>query len=258
MWMFFGVFVNTLTVLIGTTVGLFIKKRAGKGAHTVSDGGDKQESLADSLLFCLALCNIFSAASGLIEVKTSAGALICVLSMVIGYVIGYAIRLDDNINRFCAFLISKVSRKEGSESADFARGVVTASLLFCTGSMTILGTLAGASNTGSELVLSAHTLLIIKSILDLISSCCLTVTFGASIYASAAVVLVLEGGLVLLSSFVYPFIEMIGALPALNCVGSLILIALALSLAGIKKVKIGDFLPAIVLSVLFSYVVYLL
>ncbi len=74
---------------------------------------------------------------------------------------------------------------------------------------------------------------------------------------SAVCVLVIQGGLVLLASFLQPFLERISVMPVLNCVGSLILLAIAVNLLGIKKIKTADYLPALVLPVLICWLLSL-
>ena len=92
--------------------------------------------------------------------------------------------------------------------------------------------------------------LLIKSLLDFVSSTCLSVTYGASVMASAAFVLLFQGGLTLLASFIQPFLIRINALPMVNCVGSLILLSIAMNLIGLKKMKTADYLPALFLPIL--------
>ena len=76
--------------------------------------------------------------------------------------------------------------------------------------------------------------------------------------ASAAFVILFQGGLTLLASFIQPFLAEINALPMVNCVGSLILLAIAMNLLGVKKSKTADYLPAIFLPILICWALALL
>ena len=120
--------------------------------------------------------------------------------------------------------------------------------------MTILGSFESARNGSGPLDLNCHTTLLIKSLLDLVSSTCLSVTYGASVLASAGFVVLFQGALTLLASNVQPFLNAINALPMVNCVGSLILLTIALNLMDIKKTKTADYLPAIFLPILICWI----
>lgn len=251
MWKYFGVFCNTAAVLLGSCLGLVLKIRA---KSTVKDKQDKQdkrprESLPEVMMVCLGFCTVFAAASGLIGVENGVQALIVVFSMASGLLAGWAIRIDDHLNDLGDHILARFSKtEEGARNP--AEGIVTAVLLFCIGSMTILGSFNSAANPAGELVLEYHTTLLIKSMLDFVSSTCLTVTFGAPVMASALFVLLFQGLLVALAAQIQPFLERFSVMPVLNCVGSLILLAIAVNLLGLKKIKTADYLPALVISIL--------
>lgn len=243
MWKYFGTFVNVLTVLLGSAIGLALRTR---GSRPHPETG--RVSLPDAMMSCLGLCTVFAAASGLLGVESGAQAIVVVASMVLGLLIGYALRLDDHINSLGDRLVRRAGGSAGA--ANPAAGFVTACLLFCIGSMTILGAFEGARNGAGGLDLNCHTTLLIKSLLDFVSSACLSVTYGASVMASAVFVLLFQGGLTLLASCIQPFLLRINALPMVNCVGSLILLSIAMNLMGLKKMKTADYLPALFLPIL--------
>ncbi|MDO5322482.1 MAG: DUF554 domain-containing protein [Clostridia bacterium] len=247
MWKYFGTFVNALAVICGGSIGLALRTR-GKRSQTAS----KRDPLPGTMMACLGLCTIFAAASGLLSPESGKQAIVVVVSMVLGLLVGYALRLDDRISALGDHLVSKVGGD--ANQANPAAGFVTACLLFCIGSMTILGAFEGARNPAGALDLNCHTTLLIKSLLDFVSSTCLAVTYGASVLASAAFVVLFQGGLTLLASFIQPFLERINALPMVNCVGSLILLAIAMNLLGVRKTKTADYLPALFLPILICWI----
>ena len=248
MWKYFGTFVNCLTVIAGGLIGLAIRRRSAKRKNTAI-----REPLPQTMMFCLGLCTIIAAASGLLGVESGVQAIIVVVSMVAGLLIGYALRLDDRINA----LGDRVVGRFGGGTANPAAGFVTACLLFCIGSMTVLGAFEGAMNPPDRLDLNCHTTLLIKSLLDFVSSTCLSITYGASVIASAGFVLVAQGLLTLLASFIQPFLISINALPMVYCTGSLILIVIALNLMNVKKTKTADYLPALLMPVLICWILKL-
>ncbi len=256
-WKYFGVFCNVTTVMLGCILGLVIRSRSGKAADrpVPAEEGDMppREKLPEVMMTCLGFCTVSAAVSGLIGVESGTQALVCVGSMVLGFLIGWALRLDDRINRLGEAALARTGGGDPGR-ANPAQGVVTACLLFCIGSMTVLGSFESAANPADQLDLNCHTTLLIKSMLDFVSSTCLTVTFGVSVMASAVFVLLFQGALVLLASFIQPFLERTGSLPAMNCVGSLILLAIALNLMDIKKIKTADYLPALFLPILICWI----
>jgi len=245
MWKLFGTFVNVFTVVAGNLIGLALRRR-GRAKPAKADA---RAPLPDTMMACLGFCTIFAAASGLTGVESGVQAIICVSSMVLGLLAGYALRLDDRINS----LGDKLAERTGGTAENPAAGFVTACLLFCIGSMTILGSFEGAMNPAGRLDLNCHTTLLIKSLLDFVSSACLSVTYGASVIASAGFVLLFQGGLTLLASAVQPFLEAINAMPMVNCVGSLILLAIAMNLLGVRRTKTADYLPALVMPVVICW-----
>ena len=248
MWKYFGVFCNVATVILGSGLGLLLRRR-NAGEKSASD----REPLPSAMMVCLGFCTIFAAASGLIGVENGTQALIVVFSMAAGFLIGWALRIDDWLNHLGDSILSRLSADDTGR-ANPAEGVVTAVLLFCVGSMTFLGSFQSAANPAGSLDLDCHTTLLIKSMLDFVSSTCLTVTFGASVMASAVFVLVFQGLLVAVAAQLQPFLERIAVMPPLNCVGSLILLCIAVNLLGLRKIKTADYLPALLLPILACWI----
>ena len=258
MWKYFGVFCNVITVLLGGCLGLLLRSRADKSSAMVSSPGalPPRENLPDVMMVCLGFCTIFAAASGLIGVENGSQALLVVACTAGGFLIGWALRIDDRLNLLGDRILERFS-SGGEDQKNPAEGVVTAVLLFCIGSMTFLGSFESAANPAGRLELSCHTTLLIKSMLDFVSATCLTVTFGGSVLASAAFVLVFQGLLVALAAQLQPFLERVAVMPVLSCVGSIILLAIAVNLLGLKKIKTADYLPALVLPILLCWILSL-
>ena len=153
---------------------------------------------------------------------------------ILGVLTGTLLDIDGALNR-----LGKKVEDRFSKNGDglVAKGFVTATLLFCVGSMTIVGSLQ-AGTTGDT------TMLITKSMMDLFSSMMLAVTLGIGVLLASGSVLVIEGALVLLASVLSPLLSdtMIAEMTA---AGSLMIIGIGLNLAGITKLKVADYLPAI-------------
>ncbi|MBO6046329.1 MAG: DUF554 domain-containing protein [Erysipelotrichaceae bacterium] len=219
-----GTIVNAFTVLLGTTIGFFFKKGIPK------DTGDV-------LMKALGLCTVIIGISGALKGEKT---LVMILSMVIGTFIGQTLDLDAKINRF----VKKIENKYAGEGEyDLTKAFITSSLLFCVGSMTIVGSL----NAGLK---GDNTMLYTKSVLDLTSSMIFASTLGPGVYFSILFIIIYQGGLTLLASFLAPILTTT-VITEMTCVGSLIIIGTGTNLLGITDLKLMNFLPSMFLPILF-------
>ncbi len=219
----FGVMINTAAVLIGSGLGLLCKKGFS-------------ERFINAILIGIGLCTMYLGISGALQGENS---LILILSIVLGTIIGTALDIDKRINSI-GNLISKHCNTNARNTFSIAEGFVTASLMFCIGSMTIVGCL-NAGLTGD------YKMLLTKSLLDFISSIILTVSLGVGVLCSSIFVLVFQGILVLLAEALQPFLTS-GAIAETICTGSVVMIALGLNIIGITKIKTANYLPSIIIT----------
>ncbi|MBQ4649715.1 MAG: DUF554 domain-containing protein [Firmicutes bacterium] len=219
-----GVIVNTITVLVGSAVGLMAKK-------LIPDGW------SDFIMNGLALCVIYIGIDG---AMAGENALITILSMAAGAVIGVAIDLDKHLNNFAQRLEARFKKDDGKTT--IAEGFVTASLLFCVGAMTIVGSLQAGLTGNNEMLFT-------KATLDLISSCIFAASLGIGVMLAAAFVFVFQGSIVLLAQLVEPFLSD-SAISEMTCVGSLLIIALGLNMLGITKLKVMNYMPAMFIPII--------
>ena len=223
--MLIGTLVNTGTVIAGSLIGLFL-------------GNILPQRLQDTVMKGLGLCTLFIGITGLMGGEN---ALITVLSMAIGAVIGELLDLDGHLNRF-AEKLEKRFKRDGAKTS-LAEGFVTASLVFCVGAMTIMGAL----NDG---LTGDHTMLFTKATLDFISSIIFASSLGLGVLLAAVAVLVIEGGIACLAGVVAPLLQYDAAvIPEMTVVGSLLIVGLGLNLLGITKLKVMNYLPAIFLPI---------
>ena len=215
-----GVLVNTVAVVIGSLIGLLCKKGI-------------PQRISRAVMIGIGLCTIYIGISGSLSGENT---LVAIFSMVAGAIIGTLLKLDDRLNG----LGDMISRKIGGGGSSVAEGFVTASLLFCMGSMTIVGSLNAGISGNNELLYT-------KSLLDFISSIMLSASLGIGVLCSSVFVLVFQGGIVLLSGLLAPVLTQ-GAINEMTCVGSLLIIALGLNLTGLSRFKVADYLPAILLA----------
>ncbi|MDD6239450.1 MAG: DUF554 domain-containing protein [Oscillospiraceae bacterium] len=217
----FGVLVNTFTVILGSIIGLVCKKGI-------------PERLSDGVMTGIGLCTIAIGVTGL---SAGENTLVLILSMVIGVLLGTLLDLDGRLNRW----VEKVAGKAAGagKAGQISQGFLTACLLFCIGAMTIVGSLNAGLKGDNEMLLT-------KSLLDFISSIMLSATLGIGVLFSAVFVLVFQGGIVLLAQFLAPILST-SAIAEMSCAGSLMILALGLNIIGVTKIKVINFLPALVL-----------
>lgn len=223
-----GVLVNVCTVIVGSTVGLIFKKSISK-------------KYSDTVMTGIGLCVILIGIQGMLKGEN---VLVTIISMVIGALIGTMADIDGKLGRVGDFLSKKIKKKD-SDKTSVAEGFVTASLVFCIGAMTIIGSLeAGLKGD--------NTTLFTKSILDLCSSMMLSASLGIGVIFAAIFVFVFQGGIVLLAGVLEPLLSG-SAIAEITCVGSLMIMALGLNLTGIGKFKVANYFPALVLSPFICY-----
>lgn len=217
-----GVIVNVITVLIGSTIGLLFKKGI-------------PQRVSQAAMIGLGACTLYIGISGSLSGEN---VLILIASVVLGAIVGTLLNIDGAINRLAQKVETKF-KKEGAQ-VSVAEGIITATLLFCVGSMTVTGSIQ-AGLTGDNSVL------ITKAMLDLVSSMMLASSLGIGVLLSSVAVFVIQGGLVLLAGLISPFMST-GAINEMTCSGSILIIMIGTNLMGITKIKVADFLPAILFA----------
>lgn len=226
-----GVLVNTITVIVGSCVGLLLKKGI-------------PQRLTSAIMLGIGLCTIYIGIDGMMAGENT---LVLIVSMVLGALVGTWLDLDGKIQALGDWMERKFNRStpESGARISLAQGFVTASLLFCVGSMTIVGSLNAGISGDNEMLFT-------KSLLDLISASMLAASLGLGVLLSAAFVLVFQGALVLLASVLAPFLTT-AAIAELTCCGSVLILALGLNLIGLTKIKVADYLPALVFVPILSW-----
>ena len=221
----FATFVNIATVILGSSIGLFLNKGLN-------------QRVADSMTKALGLCVIYIGVSGALVGENT---LVTIISMVLGVFIGESLDLDSRLTQLIERIENKYSKNDNSQN-NISKAFINASLLFCVGSMTIVGSLnAGFSND--------YSLILTKSVLDFCSSIIFASTMGIGVMFSAITILIYQGGLTLLASFVAPFLAT-AVINEMTCVGSIIVIGTGLNLVGLTDIKLMNYIPATFLPII--------
>lgn len=214
-----GTLVNFGAVIIGSTIGLIIHRNLPK----------RYVQLVFQIM------GLFTLVLGFKMALEGQQLLVMIFSLILGGLLGEVLKIEDWINS----LGDRVKRLTKSKSDTFSEGLITAFLLFCVGSMTIVGAIEEGMGGNPELLL-------IKSLMDGISSIALTVAFGIGVLFSAIPLLIFQGGLTFLASQAGEFIDPV-VITEVTAVGGVILIGLGLNLLEIKKIKVVNLLPAMLI-----------
>jgi len=221
-----GTLVNAAAIIVGSLIGLLVNK-----------GIPKRFSIA--IMTALGLCTMYIGISGALQVES---LIVLAVSLVLGVAAGTALKLDERLNLLGKKLEERFAPAgEGDDKPTLAQGFVTGSVLFCVGAMAIVGSI----NSG---LTGDHTIIYAKSTLDLVASIMLAASLGKGVLFSAVSVFVYQGLIVLLAQLLRPVLDDPVLIAELGGVGSLIIVALGLNLIGVAKIKVADFLPAILLA----------
>jgi uncharacterized membrane protein YqgA involved in biofilm formation len=218
-----GTIINTLAIIAGSLIGLLFRGRI-------------QERHSRTLLHAVGLAVI------LIGIKTalkSDAILIIILSLAIGTLIGELLRIEDNLEGLGHWIGKRIS----SDSSGIAHGFVNASLLYCVGAMAIVGSMESGL-TGN------HQTLFAKSILDGLGSVLFASTMGVGVLFSAVSVFIYQGLITLGATFLQRYLVP-DVVAQMSSVGGLLILAIGFSVLEIKKIKIGNMLPAIFIPLVY-------
>jgi uncharacterized membrane protein YqgA involved in biofilm formation len=231
-----GTWVNVAAILIGGLLGLGLGSRLSERV--------RQTVIAGLGLFVMAF--------GMKLFISTHNALAVLGSILIGALLGEWLQIDQALQRLGVWLESRFAKADGSDSdSRFVRGFVTASLVFCVGPMAILGSIQDG-------LTGVYSTLVVKAILDAFGALAFASSLGVGVLFSAAIVLVYQGAISLLAVQVQSIVTD-AMMVEMNATGGVLLLAIALSsLLEIKKVRTGNFLPALIIAPLMVLLMQLL
>lgn len=226
-----GTLLNIATVIAGSIIGLVFGSRIpAKLKDTVISG-----------------MGLFTVAMGLQMFLNTENPLIVLGAILIGTLLGEWWRIEDGLHRLGEILEKRFSREEDDGSTKFVRGFLTASLLFCVGPMTILGSIQDGL-TGD------YNLLAVKSVLDGFASIAFASTLGIGVAFSSLIILVYQGGISLLAGQLNAIVNA-SMMNELTAAGGVLLMGVGISnLLEIKKIRVGNMLPALLVAPLIVWV----
>jgi len=231
-----GTIVNVAAILLGGAAGLALKKILSK-------------RITDTIMQGVGLAVIIIGISGALSAAfaidgeniSSNHILLMIISLAIGALIGELIKIEgrlESLGKFC----EKKFAKPG-EISTFSQGFITATLVFCVGSMAIVGSLEDGINQNRDILFA-------KSTLDGISAMIFASALGAGVLFSAAAVGIYQGMITLLAVFIAPYFDET-VVTQISLVGAVLIMSIGMNMLGIAKIKSGNLLPAIFIPVIY-------
>ena len=221
-----AVLVNVATVLLGSAVGLIFRNKIN-------------EKFTKAVISALALVTILI---GLSSALGTADILCVILCMALGTIIGELIHIDDGIEGAGDFIKRKLLKGKNAENR-FTEGFVIACIVFCVGSMTIMGSFEAGINGNNSIIYA-------KSALDFVSSMMFAAAMGLGVPFAAVFVLVFQGALTLLAGVLAPFLS-VAVITEMSAVGGVILVGMGINMLELspRRIKVANMLPAIFLPI---------
>ncbi|ACI19573.1 DUF554 domain-containing protein [Dictyoglomus thermophilum] len=221
-----GTIFNSIAVIIGGLIGTIFKKRIPESL---------QKLLMDSLgLICLPL--------GMGMAIKGEKFLALVFSIVVGAIIGELLKIHDGLEK----LSLEVEKRFAREQNTFAKGFLTATLLYCIGPMTIMGSLQDGLGQTPQILYT-------KALLDGTASIALASALGVGVIFSSISVLIVQGGITLFAKVISPLFTPI-VIQEMTAVGGVLILGIALNLLNIKQIKVANLLPALFLIPIFIHI----
>lgn len=218
-----GTIINSGAIILGSIFGIIIKQGIkDEYKKTVMDG--------------VGLSVIIIGIMGAIK---SENTILMIISIVLGSIIGEVIGIEKKLNN----LGDNMERKFGKGDSNFSKGFVTGSLVYCVGAMAIVGSLESG-------LLGDHNTLFAKSILDGISSIIFASTLGIGVAFSAIAVFIYQGLITILATYLKDLLTP-EVILEMSAVGGILIMAIGINILELKKIKVGNMLPAIFIPLIY-------
>lgn len=221
-----GTIVNFTAIIVGSLAGILLK-------------GGVSEKISNTIMQGLGLCIMFIGISGTMK---ASNVLLIIISIVLGALIGELIDIDKRLQKFGDYIGSKFK----GTNTKVSEGFVTSSLLFCVGSMAIVGSL----QSGLE---GNYKILYAKSMLDGITSIIFASSLGIGVTLSAFPVLIYQGIITLAASLLKNILIQ-SVITDLTAVGSLLIVGLGTNMLNMTKIKVANLLPAVFIPIVYQII----
>lgn len=225
--------VNGLVVVLCGLIGLAL-------------GGRLKDTHVQTVVAGLGICTMVIGITGAIG---TSNILIVILSLVFGTILGELLKIEQRLDSLGEWLKAHVARKGGGR---FTEGFVTASLLFCVGSMAIMGSFDAG-------IRGDYTTIFAKTAMDGVMAVTFAATMGVGVLFSGATILIYQGALTLLAGVVEPWLT-VEMITEISAVGGILLLATGMNILGLtqQRIRVGNMLPAMIFPAVYFAVIGIL
>ena len=219
--------INAALVLVGSILGLLLKNKIS----------DRFSSVVTQ---ALALCVLSIGISMAVGTQNTLCVIIC---MVLGVMLGEALKIEDRLDGAGEFLRRKLIKNEGGSSSRFTEGFVTATLLYCVGAMAITGSIEAGLNHNYSIIVS-------KGVIDGVTSITFAAAMGIGVAFSILPLMIYQGAITLLAAVVGPYLPP-EVITEMSAVGGIAIMGIAVNMLNVPnlKIKVGNMLPGIFLPI---------
>ena len=219
--------INAALVLVGSILGLLLKNKIS----------DRFSSVVTQ---ALALCVLSIGISMAVGTQNTLCVIIC---MVLGVMLGEALKIEDRLDGAGEFLRRKLIKNEGGSNSRFTEGFVTATLLYCVGAMAITGSIEAGLNHNYSIIVS-------KGVIDGVTSITFAAAMGIGVAFSILPLMIYQGGITLLAAVVGPYLPP-EVITEMSAVGGIAIMGIAVNMLNVPnlKIKVGNMLPGIFLPI---------
>ncbi len=218
-----GTVVNSLAVIIGGLIGVLFKNVI-------------PEKISDALLKASGLAVI---AVGIKLSLVGENLTLLIMSVIIGTAIGELINIEGKLDNLGALVESKMKNKQ----SNIALGFITCTLVYCVGSMSVIGSIQSGLSGNHEILFS-------KALLDGITSISMAVSMGIGVVFSSISIFIYQGIITMLAQFMQSLLSDV-VVTEMTAIGGTLIMAIGLNFLEIKRIKVGNMLPAIFLPILY-------
>lgn len=220
--------VNVAAVLLGGTLGLLFKGKIPK-------------SIAENIIRAIGLCVCIIGISGALK----GDWILLAISLALGSLVGELLRIEDGLNYLGIWLQNKLSRKD--KDSAFAEGFVAATLLFCVGAMSVVGSIESGLNNNRSIIFT-------KSILDGVSAMVLASSFGLGVLFSAGAIFVYQGSIELFAGYLQNVLTEV-LITQISAAGSVMILGIGLNMVLNAKIKVANLLPGLLFAAGYYYLI---
>lgn len=224
-----GTVANTSAIIAGTMLGLFLRRGL-------------PEKWRETIMQGVALCIVVIGLQMAFETKN---IIICVVSLVIGSIIGEASNIEGHLQRFGNWAGAKINNGGGGASKKIADAFIAASLIYCIGAMAVVGSLQDG-------LMGDPTILYAKATLDGIIAVILAANMGIGVALSALCVLLYQGTLTTLASFLQPYMTE-AVIAEVTACGGVLIVAIGINMLKLLEIRLSNQLPAVFIAGIITY-----